>query len=158
MFYVLRGPRWPQDGYMMAQERPRTSQRTPETPPETSQEGLEIGIIIDPGHLLAILGRLGAILGILGRLGGYLGPSWGPLGASWGRLGAVLGPSWGSLAGQEAVFGAISGAPTPSTEARRSHKAPRIAKTGNPEPPWGRQDDMQDAMPHVASIWSARAP
>ena len=97
MFYVLRGPRWPQDGHMMAQEHPRTSERkspTPETPPETSQDGLEIGIIIDPGHLLAILGRLGAILGILGRLGGYLGPSWGPLGASWGRLGAVLGPSW----------------------------------------------------------------
>ena len=103
MFYVLRGPRWPQDGHMMAQERPRTSQRAPETPPETSQDGPEIGTIIDPGHLLAILGRLGAILGIFGRLGGYLGASWGPLGAPWGRLGApwgglgaVLGPSWPS--------------------------------------------------------------
>ena len=53
MFYVLRGPRWPQDGHMMAQERPRTSQRAPETPPETPQDGPQIFTIIDLGHPLA---------------------------------------------------------------------------------------------------------
>ena len=96
MFYVLRGPRWPQDGHMMAKERPKIPKRAPETPLETSQDDPKVGTYIDLGHVLAILGRLGAILGILGRLGGYLGPSWGPLGASWGRLGAlgaILGPS-----------------------------------------------------------------
>ena len=97
MFYVLRGPRWPQDGHKMAKERPKIPKRAPETPLETSQDDPKVGTYIGLGHVSAILGRLGAILGMLGRLGGYLGPSWGPLGASWGRLGAVLGPSWAVL-------------------------------------------------------------
>ena len=114
MFYVLRGPRWPQDGHMMAQERPKIPKRAPETPLETSQDDPQIGLIIDPWHLWAILGRLGAILG---HLGAILGPSWavlGRLGPSWGRLGDDLGdklgpsghlgrvlePSWGRLGRQ----------------------------------------------------------
>ena len=90
MFYVLRGPRWPQDGHMMAPERPRTSRRAPETPPETSQDDPKIVTYIGVGHVLAILGRLG---GLLGHLGPSWGPSWAVLGASWG----LLGPSWGRL-------------------------------------------------------------
>ena len=37
----------------MAQERPKTSQRAPETPPETPQDGPQICTIIDLGHPLA---------------------------------------------------------------------------------------------------------
>ena len=109
MFYVLRGTRWPQDGHKMAKERPKIPKRAPETPPETSQDGPKVGIIIDPWDSLAILGRLGGLLGYFGPSWGLswavLGASWGLLGPSWGGLGAVLGRLGSLLEGLWAVLG-----------------------------------------------------